>query len=223
MIVWLASYPRSGNTLLRQILLQVFGQTTYSRYNDPLDIGANAHLAAAVGHVAYGGDWDAFYDSATRSREPVFVKTHDPPQDDAPAVCIVRDGRAAAVSWLYKMQAETPRPRHSLDDIIEGRVRFGSWSGHLDAWSIAERPRTLCLQFEALTLDPQPSIARLSRFLGRPQVASFANRRQELQAIAPGFIREGSNAKNIAELNLAQRSRFRELHGRWLDRLGYAS
>lgn len=221
MIVWLASYPRSGNTLLRQILCQAFGQKTYSRYNDPAYIGTIPALAEATGHVMFSGSWDAFAAEAMRSERAVLVKTHDPPPDDAPAVYVVRDGRAAAVSWMHMLRAWRPHAETLLDDIIEGRTRFGGWSGHLNAWKMAKRPRTLFLRYEELTLDPQPSIARLSRFLGLPQVAAFDDRRKELQAVAPGFVREGSNAKNIAELNLAQRSRFRELHGRWLERLGY--
>jgi hypothetical protein len=33
MIVWIASYPRSGNTLTTQILGQVFRQLSYEKYN----------------------------------------------------------------------------------------------------------------------------------------------------------------------------------------------
>ena len=38
MIVWLASYPRSGNTFLRVVLHNVYGVSTYSVYedNDPV-------------------------------------------------------------------------------------------------------------------------------------------------------------------------------------------
>ena len=36
MIVWLAAYPRSGNTLLQLFLKQVFGVHTFSLYDDPL-------------------------------------------------------------------------------------------------------------------------------------------------------------------------------------------
>ena len=34
MIVWLASYPRSGNTFLRLVLHRLFGVPTYSVYED---------------------------------------------------------------------------------------------------------------------------------------------------------------------------------------------
>jgi hypothetical protein len=223
MIVWLASYPRSGNTLLRQILSQAFGLKTYSRYNDHADIGVLPELAAATGHVSYQGSWSTFYARATASPKVIFVKTHDPPSDDAPAIYVVRDGRAAAVSWMHKMKPRQPQTPERLDDIIEGRTMFGGWSGHLDAWQVFERPRTVLLRFETLMTNPGSSIEGIGRFLALPQLAPFTNRRAELQRVAPGFVREGSNEQNIAELSLAQRSRFRELHGAWLSRLGYTA
>ena len=34
MVVWLASYPRSGNTFLRIVLHRLYGVPTYSVYDD---------------------------------------------------------------------------------------------------------------------------------------------------------------------------------------------
>ena len=51
MIVWLASYPRSGNTFLRMVLHFVYGQKTYSLYNDPL-LERDAVALAKARHVA---------------------------------------------------------------------------------------------------------------------------------------------------------------------------
>lgn len=222
-IIWLASYPRSGNTLLRQILRQVFRQRTFSQYNDPADVGAIPELAHATGHVNYAGRWEDFYAAATDAGQAFLVKTHDAPPDDAPAIYMVRDGRAAAVSWVHAMQARQGMLRYSLDDIIEGRTRFGGWSAHLEAWQAVARPRTLFLRFEDVVQNPQPAIDRIGRLLGLPQREPFRNRRADLQKAAPGFVREGSTALNLQEMPLAQRARFRELHGEWLRRLGYTT
>lgn len=48
MIVWLASYPRSGNRFFRILLFHLYGIKTYSVYSDPLleKIGASE----IVGH-----------------------------------------------------------------------------------------------------------------------------------------------------------------------------
>ena len=48
-MVWLASYPRSGNTFLRTILWQCFGLRSASYYRD--DLGGNKELEEYVGHI----------------------------------------------------------------------------------------------------------------------------------------------------------------------------
>ncbi len=50
MIVWLASYPRSGNTFFRVILNSIFDIKTYSIYDDKGDIGADEKTSETVGH-----------------------------------------------------------------------------------------------------------------------------------------------------------------------------
>ncbi len=50
MIVWLASYPRSGNTFFRIILNSIFGIKTYSVYDDIIDISADKKTSEVVGH-----------------------------------------------------------------------------------------------------------------------------------------------------------------------------
>jgi len=60
MIVWLASYPRSGNTALRVLLNRVFGLETLSLYDDRTDIGASEERARLVGHRSHGRTAEAF-------------------------------------------------------------------------------------------------------------------------------------------------------------------
>ncbi|HMJ91237.1 MAG TPA: hypothetical protein VK530_15560, partial [Candidatus Acidoferrum sp.] len=89
MIVWLASYPRSGNTFFRIVLHHVYNLKTFSVYNDPEleKIG----VAEVVGHETM----PASLDELRSSSEVFFVKTHELPADKDPAIYIVRDGRDA--------------------------------------------------------------------------------------------------------------------------------
>src|SRR5690348_16713218 len=91
MITWLASYPRSGNTLLRAILREMFGVQSYSLYDDKNDFGNKPEVAEAVGHVSHGRTPEEFYRFAADSSEMYFVKTHEAPRDDSPAIYVVRD------------------------------------------------------------------------------------------------------------------------------------
>lgn len=222
MIVWLASYPRSGNTLTRQILRQVLGRETWSRYNDVGDIATVEAVAAKVGHRTYQGDWADFLATARASDELYLIKTHEPPEDDAPAIYLVRDGRAAMVSWLHLLRALRRRDNVSLADIVEGRgVPFLGWSGHLDAWNPFARPATLVLRFEEVVRDPPAAAGRMASFLNLPPVGGWSNELETLRGLLPGFFRHGSTEANVTEMPPDVEARFWELHGPWMRRLGY--
>lgn len=51
-IIWLASYPRSGNTYLRTVLWHCFELRSASIY--PNDLGGNAGLEEYTGHIEHG-------------------------------------------------------------------------------------------------------------------------------------------------------------------------
>ncbi|HEY2891184.1 MAG TPA: hypothetical protein VGJ31_11180, partial [Dongiaceae bacterium] len=86
MIVWLASYPRSGNTMLRAMLKQAFGASSYSMYDDPADIGMIPEVGCAVGHKPLETSFRDLYFREQGMIEPVFVKTHSAPGDSNLAI-----------------------------------------------------------------------------------------------------------------------------------------
>jgi hypothetical protein len=221
MIVWLASYPRSGNTLVRQMLRHVFGCENYSQYNDPLDIGSRSDVAAAVGHRSYEGTLQSFLEEARSSSHFHLVKTHHAPQDDAPASYLVRDGRSAAVTFFHLLRDLRGRDDLTLDQVIEGRTRFGSWGGHLDAWQPHDRALTLIVRFEDMIMLPQNALREIADFLDRRPLAAWHNDLARLQGLFPGFFREGSDISNLAEIDEDSRALFAALHGNWLRRFGY--
>src|ERR1700761_3889610 len=121
MIIWLASYPRSGNTLLRIILKSVFELPSFSKHGDEDDIAADPKLAELVGHQAMTADLQQMRKSA----DLYLVKTHDPPEDDGKAIYIVRDGRAACESFHHYLRDFSDRDSVSLTDVIAGFTPFG--------------------------------------------------------------------------------------------------
>lgn len=221
MLVWLASYPRSGNTLARQVLRQVFGLESYSQYNDPKDIGERPEVAAAVGHVRFETPWPEFIAAAHATAEPVVVKTHHPPQDDAPAIYVVRDGRAAVVSFYHLLHDLRRREDVTIERVIDGATPFGSWSGHLDAWRPLDRPRTLLVRFEDLLAKPAEAVAAIAGVLGVAPQGPWRNEADRLHGLFPEFFRGGDDARNIGELSASQEAAFWERHGGWMERLGY--
>ncbi len=83
-MIWIASFPRSGNTFVRNILHEVYGLES-SEYHQEEDYHLDAN------YVSYP-----------------FVKTHllpsqlDPSDPDIKAVYIVRDGRDTMVSIAHQ-------------------------------------------------------------------------------------------------------------------------
>jgi hypothetical protein len=219
MIVWLASYPRSGNLLTRLILAQAFGRRSASEYPEKGD-GMAAQLGLSYGK-RYEGAAEDFFATARASPDLVFIKTHGPPRDDSPAIYILRDGRAAIVSYFHFLQDSDGLKDLSLAQVIRGEVGFGSWSGHLDAWLPFERRRTLVLRFEALIHRPQDAIAAIERFLARGASSPWINPFERIQRAAPAFFRHGDDRPNFAEIVGPDLDLFWAHHGAWMRQLGY--
>lgn len=132
MIVWLASYPRSGNTFTRIVLHRLYGAPTYSVYND------NDPVAQRIGPDLVGyRPKPAERAVMGESAEVFFMKTHKRRKDDGyPAIYLVRDGRDAVVSkaHLLASDAEATGSSYHKPDEMTVTGQSGSallFNGHL--------------------------------------------------------------------------------------------
>src|SRR5262245_33348568 len=138
MIVWLASYPRSGNTFLRIVLERVYGVRSSVIYDTD---GVAERLGAAFVGAGERVDLGA----ARRSGEVHFIKTHrrrdERVQEDDRAICLVRDGRDALVSYARMLSEDEPEAfeekLRELIDAPDGRGT-GRWGANVLSW--LERP-----------------------------------------------------------------------------------
>lgn len=223
MIIWLASYPRSGNTLLRLILHRGFGHTTWSLYDDKFDLGRNDAAGKAIGHRLHGKSPAAFLAEARASKDTYIVKTHEmPPADQGEKVIyVVRDGRAAVVSyWHYRRRIADCRDE-LLEETVAGTVWGGLWSRHVDAWIDAPIEKKLVLRYESLVSDLPGNVAELAGFLECPTPPSPDTSFGPLQDSFPEFFHRGDNAANVRELEARCPGLFNALHGTTQSRLGY--
>lgn len=220
MLVWLASYPRSGNTLLRILLNRCFQVETLSVYDDYFGDGSDKVFERVVAHRRHGLDRAAIRAQAAAAPGPVFLKTHDLPDDKSRAIYIVRDGRASIVSYRHYLQ-DFGGVQPSLADVIQGNVQFGSWSEHVRAWALSWRPNTLVLRYENLTSAPDRAMAQIADFLELPAPAPAQLDFAELHAAMPQFFRAGSNQKNLAELQGPDLDLFWARHGAVMQQFGY--
>lgn len=225
MIIWLASYPRSGNTLLRMMLNSVFGRTSYSEYDDVTDIGADEPTRRRVGHVFLGRPLEQAYAELSAAPGPEFIKTHNEPRDDAKAIYIVRDGRFASKSYYHYLTDFLPAEQKvSLLNVIAGFTQFGSWGSHLDAWDPQHRSNTLLLRYEDLIAEPQREIDRIAAFIQLEPTGQWQNDFQALHQVNPRFFRRGDthgSEGNATILPPQEEDFFFAQHGDWCRRLNY--
>ena len=191
MIIWLASYPRSGNTFFRVLLNRVFVTKTHSIYDDKFDIGADKNLSNIVGHEFLPDEFTL--DWARRSDETFILKTHDYPSDVCDgdkAIYLLRDGRESVLSY-YSYHRDYTDQKKCLLDIIAGDTQFGGWGEHVLAWAPCTRPDTLLVKFEELISDPLGQVDRISEFTGLEPVSDSLPTFEELHTTGPRFFRSG--------------------------------
>jgi hypothetical protein len=217
--VWIASYPRSGNTFLRILLQNFFRLPTYSVYNVEGQGFVDPSAATLETAPILPRNWrDLLTDQG--GAETVLIKTHDLPRDDKAAIYLVRDGRAAIDSYYHyhqKFAFEKP----SLTETIAGACQFGRWSDHYVAWQPQTRPNTLFLRYEDLVGQPEEIIPQIGEFLGQKPVDGRVPGFEELQQRFPVFFRRGRNDDFLRAWTPAQMSLFNELHGAVMQQLNY--
>jgi Sulfotransferase domain len=219
-VTWLASYPRSGNTLLRLILKHCFGLLSQSLYQDQ-DF-ADPAIRDMVGHEEVGSNARQFVHLARRAGRGLYVKTHEPPQADRhPAIYVVRDGRSAVVSHAHYLR-DILRRDITLAEVIEGKAGL-SWSQHVRAWTLPPRENTLVVRYEDMASGNRDTLAAISAFIGHPAQRGFELSFEHLHALHPGFFRRGSDAANIAELDAASMGLFEQHHGDMMRVMGYGA
>jgi hypothetical protein len=209
-VIWLASFPRSGNTFLRIVLRQCFGLSSASIYPD--DVEGIRVLEESAGHIEYGPAMDEWL----RSSEKLLVKTHEAPADDQPAIYVVRDGRPVCVS----LSEFYGRDKLSLSAAISGAHRFGTWAQHVAAWHPWDRPNTLFLKYEDLVADLPESLRKIAGFLGAPVINEKLPEREELFKASGGrWIRRASRWESV--FGEHERRLFDYFNGDMMRKLGY--
>lgn len=152
-MIWLASFPRSGNTFFRNVLYEVYGLESSTFHQDkdrPLD----------EDYASYP-----------------FVKTHllpdqlEPSDPDMPAVYLVRDGRDALVSLAHHRKDIVEPGSDLTHNLIEaiiarGGSHFGGWSENVRAWS---QRAVIIIKFEDLIEDPIREVEKLRSIVNLPE------------------------------------------------------
>jgi len=178
-MIWLASWPRSGNTFLRTILWHCFGYKSSSVY--PNDLAGNKPLEEYVGHIERATQNTM---ESSNHNIPSLVKTHEPPSDRNPAIYVVRDGRPACVSFWKFYNQSLP-----LTSVIAGQHRFGSWGQHIVRWNPLNRPRTLFLKYEEMLSDLQGTIEKIASYLNKDPIRNEIPPRENIAKVGGQHVK----------------------------------
>lgn len=227
MIVWLASYPRSGNTLLRTVIKQTMNLGSYSDEIIRPIVGLSDRAKENFGNLSFEGSWESFYHKATNSENVFLVKTHLPPRDNQPVIYVVRDGRAATESYAAYHRSFVPDQTFcpSIVELMLGDDYYGDWSTHYCMWSARKGSRLMLVKFEELVSADETLLEKLKSFLNfKGKIKLFENPMEKLHLDNPDFFRSGQTKwKSSSVWPDELESLFVALHGKLLLQFNFIS
>jgi len=234
MIVWLSSYPRSGNTLLRTAIHHVYGVNTRDLYFPDADPTWSAEMMQAASKVGF--ESMSSIEELDSSDEVCFVKTHELPTDVNPAIYVIRDGRDALISYAHFILT-TERGFKSGDDSEEYKSEFratlwnlvtlnqsyGGWSEHILRWS-CRHATTAVVRYEDMLHDPVGTIESSIKRLGlsstlTKKTDSFSADKERLTL--PQHFRKGQIGSFRQEMPPDIEREFWKQHGEVMRLMGY--
>lgn len=202
--IFVASWPRSGNTMLRAMLFHCCGL----RSRAPK--GEHPRLTPEARKLV-GSDLPPSDD------QPVVpVKTHCI-RPSPRSVYVVRHGLAACVShWTAIVRA--PGYNLKLETVIAGGNAPCSWENHVLAW-LASEP--LLVRFEQMVADPMATVRHVADFMGVPVLRHDPPGFADLAKLAPGFFIYADDSRWISQTTPRQRELFEQINGEAMGQLGY--
>jgi len=201
-MIWLASFPRSGNTYFRNILFEVYGISSSAYHHDPnikKDLNFESHAV---------------------------VKTHLLPSQlpdhlqEAKSVYLVRDPRDALLSLAHHrkdlIEAGSDLYLNLQEAILaENGSHFGGWTENTRQW-VAKAD--IVIRFQDLVADPIGEVERLRAILDLPPPE--VTKLPTFEQLKSGEPRYGSSRKQSTAGKDRNRKMFRKgIVGGWKDEL----
>ena len=231
--VFIVSYPKSGNTWTRFLIGNLISENDVNFLN----------LESLVPDIYVLPD-----SKLKQLKAPRFIKSHeyfDPRYKKV--ICIVRDPRDIAVSYMYffrKMGWITADS--SIEDFtnkfLDGSLDpYGSWGCNVGSWlgARAEDDDFLLLRYEDMLTSPKASLEEISIFLGLNASQEIIERSIELSSFDRmrslekdweimrksnrnnPFMRLGKKGEGVKELPEYVKNQIEEKWGGIMGKLGY--
>jgi FkbM family methyltransferase len=250
MLFYLASFPRSGNTLCRQLIKHYFDRLSSSvyslsekvlRFEGAEDFEVDADSRFKVFHTDQGNYRVLVDDAQTlltpefrrelaKSRESFFVKTHELPFDEyfegEFVIRVVRHPGATLWSYyLYLLQVE--HRDVTLETVITGISDWNQWSRYTEAWLNAENrlgDQYFKIKYEDMLRNEQSFIEKVQDWTSLPlkqPLGTFPNFDHWHQN-QPEFYRSGKTDEWKNKFSLDQIMLLYEHHAGAMAKEGYA-
>lgn len=214
-LIWLASFPRSGNTFARNVFVEVYGL-------ESTEVNLESLLFAST-HEEY----------------PI-VKTHLRPgevpidRDQSILVCLVRDGRDALVSVAHH-RTNIVAPGSDFLSNLEEAIRaeqgsyFGGWGLNVAEWIATA---DIVMRFEDLIQDPIGQLERIRMYADLPAantdaLPTFSSQKFGNPKYGPQkgentlFFRKGKSNSWKEEMPDYLEQLFWQKNGRVMELMGY--
>jgi hypothetical protein len=201
MIIWLASYPKSGNTLLRSILVSLIfnekGNVDFNQLHHISNFPAGIFFEKFTSNYAKVKEiskyWIKAQEELNQNKKLKFFKTHNAlckidgnaftdSKNTVGTIYIVRDPRDIIVSasrYYNKSHNEIKDNmfnRHmDLINNYNGKAVstfLGSWSDHYNSWTKNSK-NILLIKYEDLIQNKEAEIIRILNFLNKFVKISF--------------------------------------------------
>jgi hypothetical protein len=220
----LASYPRSGNSLLRNLFEQVTLRVTGSDMRG----GLTQH--------------DLVGEAAVSNASCQFVKTHFPERPNAMAfpasrvVLLVRNPYDAILSYFHLMVTNTHTTSYDMSQNDIAKQRFIEMAqkeivvwGRFHRYWLQQNIPILLVRYEDLVRNPEPTLGRIIRFvLEIDNMTFFQDRiqrvltyKQTLDQAGAYKPRSGGIGKSLSQYPLALRHYFQNTVNELMHQLGY--
>jgi len=219
-MIWIASYPRSGNTFLRNIFFDTYGleSTSYPREGKHRN--------------------DVDYQITKTHELPGLIPDLKP--DDF-VIYLVRDGRDTFVSNSFYGK-NFLKSEASLDEITYHQIMandgafFGGWSANVVEWS---KRANFILRFEDLTTQPELWTNKIAEMLAlatpdTEKIKSFTELKNSIPKYGSGsnkgnqkdfvqhFFRKGKIGSYQSEMTPEHQKLYWRMHGDVMMQLGYS-
>lgn len=199
--VFLLSYPRSGNTWMRVILLNILYPPNPNLSLDDVD----RFIPSLYNRLPLYENFSS----------PRVVASHAPyhsrqggenPHLYKKFIYVIRHPYKVLASFYdyesYRVAGAFGSIEEFIDMVLNNAYNYGTWTGNLESWlHVAQRPDTqaLFLRYEDLTKNTIPTIQRIASFLGKPlstEEAEGVKQRSSQESMIEMEKRGSANTEN---------------------------